>query len=97
MQQVKKVEIIISNLELKEIIKILDNLKISGYTIFKDVSGKGERGLSDNDLDNVFGYSYLMTVCTNEKQLNYLIEDITPLLKKVGGVFLVTDTQWIHH
>lgn len=97
MQQVKKVEIIISNLELKEVIKILDNLVISGYTVFPNVSGKGERGFSNNDLEGVFSYSYIMTVCTNELVLNTLIEEITPLLKKIGGICLVTDTVWIHH
>lgn len=97
MQQAKKVEIIISTLELNEVIDILNNLKFSGYTVFKNVSGKGDRGISNSDLGRVFSNSYIMAICTNEKQLNYLIDDLTPILKKIGGVCLVSDVNWIHH
>lgn len=97
MQEVKKVEIIISTLELDEITDILDSIKVSGYTILKNISGKGDRGDSFNDLGIEFSNSYIMTVCTNEKQLNYLIEELLPLLKKIGGICLITDSQWIIH
>ncbi|WP_051036024.1 ATP-binding protein [Stanieria cyanosphaera] len=50
---------------------------------------EGDRGILDNDLDRASSYTYILTVCTNEKQLNFLIEEITPLLKKVGGICLV--------
>lgn len=97
MQQVKKVEIIISTLELKEVIEILDVVRVSGYTIFKNISGKGDRGISNDDLNGVFSNSYIMTVCTNQKQLEDLIDEITPLLKKVGGICLVTDANRLEH
>ncbi|MEC4982743.1 MAG: hypothetical protein SAK42_01380, partial [Oscillatoria sp. PMC 1076.18] len=95
MQEVKKVEIIVSSLEIEEVLQILDNIKVSGYTVIKNTSGKGDRGVSDDDLDRVFSNSYILTVCTNEKQLNQLVEIITPLLKKVGGICLVTEANWV--
>jgi nitrogen regulatory protein PII len=97
MQQVKKVEIIISTLELNEVIEVLNVVRVSGYTILKNVSGKGERGISNDDLDGVLSNSYVMTICTNQKQLDDLVDEITPLLKKVGGVCLVTDVNWVEH
>ncbi|MEC4988098.1 MAG: transcriptional regulator [Oscillatoria sp. PMC 1068.18] len=97
MQEVKKVEIIVSSLEIEEVLQILDNIKVSGYTVIKNTSGKGDRGVSDDDLDRVFSNSYILTVCTNEKQLNQLVEIITPLLKKVGGICLVTEANWVLH
>lgn len=97
MQAAYKVEIIISTLELTEVIDILDTLKFTGYTVIKNVSGKGERGFSENDLGRVFSNSYIVTACTNEKQLNFLIEEMKPLLKKVGGVFLMTDVELLEH
>jgi hypothetical protein len=48
-------------------------------------------------LDREFSNSYFMTVCTNEQQLEQLVKMITPLLKKVGGVFLVTEANWLVH
>ena len=97
MQQVKKVEIIISTLEVNEVLEILDTVRVSGYTVINNTSGKGDRGMSDNDLGRVFSNSYIMTVCTNEKQLNYLVDEITPVLKKIGGICLVTDANWVLH
>lgn len=97
MQEVKKVEIIISSLHIEDALKILDAVSVSGYTIIKDTGGKGDRGLSSSDIDYLFSGSYLMTVCTNERQLSNLEEKITPLLKKVGGVCLVTDAKWVNH
>ncbi len=97
MQQVKKVEIIISTLELNEVTEILDSIKVSGYTIMKNVSGKGDRGASYNDLGAEFSNTYIMTVCTNEKQLEGLVQELLPLLKKIGGVCLVTDSSWVIH
>lgn len=97
MQEVKKVEIIISTLELNDVIEILDSINVSGYTIMKDVSGKGDRGASYNDLGEEFSNSYIMTVCTNEKQLENLVENLLPLLKKIGGICLVTDSNWVIH
>lgn len=97
MQQVKKVEIIISTLEVDEVTEILDQLQISGYTLIKNTSGKGDRGFTYNDLGKEFSNSYLMTVCTNEKQLNDLVDLLMPLLKKIGGVCLVTDANWVIH
>jgi nitrogen regulatory protein PII len=97
MQPVHKVEIIISSLELNKILKILEKLDISGYTVIDNTSGKGDRGFVDGDLGREFSNSYILTVCTNEKQLNLLTEKITPLLRKVGGICLVTEATWLNH
>ncbi|GAB1545185.1 hypothetical protein NUACC21_78610 [Scytonema sp. NUACC21] len=97
MQEVKRVEIILNSYHIEDALKILDSIMVSGYTVLKNTSGKGDRGISDSDIDYSFSGNYIMTVCTNERQLNNLIEKITPLLKKVGGVCLVTDSKWVSH
>lgn len=97
MQDVKKIEIIIDTSWLEDTTKILDSVSVSGYTIIKDTSGKGDRGLSCPDIGCSFSNSYIITVCTNERQLNSLVQKITPLLKKLGGVCLVTEAKWVNH
>ncbi|MFM6188798.1 P-II family nitrogen regulator [Planktothrix sp.] len=97
MQDIKKVEIIIDTFHIQDALNILEQVKVSGYTVIQNTSGKGDRGLSCSDLDCDFTSSYIMTVCTNEKQLNTLIELIKPLLQKVGGVCLLTDAKWVIH
>jgi nitrogen regulatory protein PII len=97
MQTVKKVEIVINSLHTESALKILESLKVSGYTVIEDTSGKGDRGVSCSDLDCVFSSRYILTVCTDEQQLNMLLEKLTPLLKKVGGICLVSEAHWISH
>jgi nitrogen regulatory protein PII len=97
MQSVHKVEIIISNLKLERVLKILEKIDVSGYTVIDNTTGKGDRGVTDSDLGSEFSNAYILTVCTNEQQLNFLTEEITPLLKKVGGICLVTEAAWINH
>jgi nitrogen regulatory protein PII len=97
MQTVNKVEIIISTLEIEEVIEILERVSVSGYTLFKDVSGKGDRGISYNDLGREFSNSYITVICTTEEQLHSLVDELRPLLKRVGGVCLVTPANWVTH
>lgn len=97
MQPVHKVEIIINRVELNKVVKILDKINVSGYTVIEHTHGKGDRGMTDSDLGGAFSNTYILTVCTNEKQLELLVEEVTPLLKKVGGICLVTDANWISH
>jgi nitrogen regulatory protein PII len=97
MQSVHKVEIIVSSLKLDRVLKILDKIDVSGYTVIDNTIGKGDRGFTDTDLDRVFSNAYILTVCTNNQQLDLLTEEITPVLKKVGGICLVTAATWISH
>jgi nitrogen regulatory protein PII len=97
MQPVHKVEIIINSLELERVLKILQGIDISGYTVIDHTSGKGDRGMTNSDLGRAFSNTYIFTVCTNEKQLDLLTEKVTPLLRKVGGICLVTEAAWINH
>jgi nitrogen regulatory protein PII len=97
MQPVKKVEIVADSLELPNILKVLDKLGVSGYTVIKNVTGKGERGERTGDeLTDVFKNSYVMVACPDE-QMPALVEAIRPILKRFGGVCLITNAQWVIH
>lgn len=97
MESVKRVEIITNTLELEQVLKILDKVGVSGYTIIKDVIGKGDRGRVIDDLETeALTNGYVMTVCTEEQEHN-VVEAIRPILKKFGGVCIVTDAKWIVH
>ncbi len=97
MMPVKKIEIIVDELEMPKVLKLLDDAGVSGYTVIKDATGKGDRGLrSGDDLTGVFANSYVMTACPGE-QLDLIVESVRPILKQRGGVCLVSDAQWIVH
>jgi nitrogen regulatory protein PII len=97
MQAAKKVEIICDALEVKNVLKLLEDFGVGGYTIIRDVVGKGERGMrAGDDLTEVFKNSWILTVCSEEK-IPPLVEAIRPILKKFGGICLVSDTNYVIH
>ncbi len=97
MQNVKKLEIITDTLEMKEVCAVLEAQGVSGYSIVRDVVGKGERGWQSGDeLTDVFKNSYLLTTC-DASEVERLIEAVRPILKKRGGICLVSDAQWVIH
>jgi nitrogen regulatory protein PII len=94
LQSVKKVEIIVNYLEVPAVLKILKKNLIKNYTVINNVSGSGEHGYSGDDL---ITNSYIMIVCTELEMAERLSIGMQPLLKKLGGIFIVTDAQWIAH
>lgn len=91
MKPVSKVEIIIDSLEVKHVVKFLDEIGVSGYSIFNDVIGKGHRGIrSGFELTDLFKNSYIMVVC-DEKEMHKIVEAIRPIIKKSGGICIVSD------
>jgi len=92
-QVVKKVEIIINSLELQKVLKILDHIGVSGYTIIEDVTGKGYRGRVIDDLEgHALTNGYVMTIC-NEEQERQIAEAVRPIIKKYGGVCIAADVK----
>jgi nitrogen regulatory protein PII len=94
---VRRIEIIIDALELPEVLKLLEAAGVSGYTVIRDATGKGERGTRGGDeLSGAFNNSYVMTACPPE-QVSTIVETLRPILKRFGGVCLVSDAQWLIH
>lgn len=97
MQSLKKLEIIIDSLEMSKVLKVLDKNGVSGYSIIDDVKGKGNRGFKDGgEITDVFKNSYCMTACAPEK-VDAIVDALRPILKRYGGLCLVSDVQWITH
>lgn len=44
MRPVKRIEIIIDSLELRKLLKNLEQVGVSGYTVIQDAAGMGDRG-----------------------------------------------------
>jgi len=96
-QAVKKVEIITNSLELQKVLQILDHAGVSGYTIIEDVTGKGHRGRAIDDLEgHALTNGYILTICSEEQE-HEVVESIRPILKKYGGVCIVSDAKSIIH
>jgi len=93
MRAVKKIEIIVNSFELQNIVQALEKAGVSAYSVIKDVTGKDERGVrNDDELTGVFKNVLVMTVCS-EEQLSSIVEVVSPILKRYGGRCLISDAQ----
>src|SRR4028118_1260164 len=97
MQNVKRLEIITNALEMREVRATLEAEGVTGYTVIPRAGGAGGRGAqSGDDLTDAFSNALLITACPPEDAPR-LIEAMRPILKKSGGVCLVSDAQWVVH
>ena len=97
MKPVKKIEIVADSLGVPAIVRALESAGVSGYTIIRDVAGRGERGeRSADELTGALTNSYVMTACDADA-VERIVEAIRPILRRAGGVALVSDAQWVLH
>lgn len=97
MEAIKRLEIMTNSLEIPQVIEVLEKVGVSGYTIIKNVTGKGDRGRVIDDLETqALVNGYVLSVCTEEQEYE-VVEAIRPILKKIGGVCIVSDAKWIAH
>ena len=91
MIKVKRVEIIANCLDIKTVIKEMEQVGIDGYSVIKGVSGRGKHGKTreESHIDSMTS-CYIMAACPDE-QADALIKAVTPLLKRFGGLCLVSD------
>lgn len=93
----KKVEIVTDLVELAAVGRALERLGVTGYTVIRDVTGYGGRGRRAGDeITGVLQNAYVMAVCEPELA-DRVVEMIRPVLKKYGGIALVSDCLWVAH
>ena len=97
MKAVKRIEIIIDSLDLKDLLKEFEDLGISGYSIIKDVIGSGDRGERSGDLLNDALNNCNILIACDAEEVEKITSTLRPSLKKYGGMCLVTDAHWLTH
>lgn len=89
----KKIEIIIEVIKTSKIIHLIDELGLSGYSIIHNSEGRGTHGMRDGQsVADILINDYVLIICTDE-QAQLLMNKITPILKKFGGICYVSDVQ----
>ena len=95
MKKIKKIEIILESVYLNRLIELFDKKEITGYTIIRDVEGKGITGIkSADEITDVFTNNYVFTVCDEDKLMS-IVEDIRAFIKRYGGRCIVSDVSWV--
>ena len=97
MNPVKRLEIVVDELQSRRVTELLDRRGLTGWTILRNVEGRGDRGDQLNDgISPSTANVLILTTCTPE-QLDALKEELRSLLRSFGGICLVSDAQWLLH
>jgi hypothetical protein len=97
MQPVKRIEVIVPDIVLRDVLGLLERHQVAGYTVTGGLAGKGDRGnFAPEGLAGEFtntGILIVVPLTGNET----LLEDLRKVLAKFGGLCLVSDAQWLKH
>lgn len=97
MEAVKRVEIVLAEVHLGQLLSRLGGLGLAGYTAMRGVTGRGDRGVQAGDgLSGEFSNAYVLIACP-AAQLDALLGAVRPMLADWGGVCLVSDALWLKH
>jgi len=97
MESVKRVEIIANSQELDRVLKVLNYAKVPGYTVIRNVVGKGQRSTTSDDLvDTSTSNIYIICFCS-EAQIAQIAEEVRPILNRFGGICCISDAMQIRN
>lgn len=96
MKPVMKVEIIIESVAARQVLDVLERHGFSSYTMIPGAYGRGDRGESLGGVSGEFNNSYIIIACEPDKVTD-LVELMRPVLKRFGGVTLVSGAHWVKH
>jgi nitrogen regulatory protein PII len=97
MESRKRLEIIVTQPEVKPVLKLLERHGILHYSLLKDVSGRGDRGMQDGrGLSETFINVMIISFITPEA-FDVVRESLSAELSRYGGVAVVSDVQWLPH
>jgi len=94
---VQRIEIVIDARHAPAVVEVFARHELMGWTLLRVEAGAGERGeRRDDELSGASGNSLLITTCAPEA-LEAVTGDLRPLLRRVGGICLVSDARWLVH
>lgn len=94
---IKRLEIVTDYVYLNRLIQLFDDSNVEGYTIVKDVMGKGKRGNKDgHGISGGFKNCYIFILCDLE-EAKRIAELVKPVISKYGGFAAVSDSHWVIH
>lgn len=91
----QKIEIVANSLELDRLLRALDQVGVKGYTVIRNVIGRGTRGTASDDIDmSMLSNVYIVIVCS-PREGEAIATAVKPILQKYGGVCFTSDARWI--
>ena len=96
MKHCKRIEIVIERPLAQRTAAKLDELGAPGYTLIERASGRGDRGRRRGD-DPTDTNCVFIVACEDDALVERIVEGVRPVLRKSGGICLVSDAMWVIH
>ncbi len=97
MEAVKRIEIVMPEFLVDDVVATLARHDVGAYSVVRGVAGRGERGEQDGRSgEATFANAMIVVACPPSRTTAFL-EDLRPLLKRYGGVCLVSDAMSLRH
>lgn len=91
---VKKIEIIVKGERQKFVQELLDQAGAQGYTIVKDVAGKGSHGFHEGKmLFNDQSSLIMFMAVADQSTIEAVADGLIPLFEKNSGVMFISTTE----
>ena len=98
MKPCKRIEIVIETPLVPSLVALLKELDVPGYTLIPDIRGSGDRGIRRaDDLSGESSNSVVLIACDDPTIVESLLESVRPLIKRSGGICLLSDAHWLRH
>ncbi|MEM1107252.1 MAG: transcriptional regulator [Planctomycetota bacterium] len=95
MKEIKRLEVVIDAVNVPAVEEVLRKAGVDGYTVIRGASGWGDRGSRRPDgVSGVFENCVVLCAC-DPGLVDAVGDALRPVLKRYGGVALVSDAQRI--
>lgn len=91
----KRIEIVIDAEKLEELISLLMETGVRGYTVLKKAGGLGTRGTRSPDDVLWEQENAIVILACKDDQASRVVNLLRPKLKGFGGMCLVSDCEWV--
>jgi nitrogen regulatory protein PII len=91
----KRFEIVVDEEKLNELIALLGEAGVRGYSFIKNTGGLGARGERRPDGLFLQEENAMVILACQEEQAQKLIAALRPRLKEFGGMCLISDCLWV--
>ena len=98
MKPCKRIEIVIEETLTRRLAELLDTLGAPGFTLIPRASGQGDRGVRrGDDPTGTMTNAVFIVAADDDEVVARIVEGVRPLLKRSGGICLVSDALWLKH
>lgn len=88
-----RLDITIEEFQAPELIEVIDRAGAKGYSMLRNVSGKGDRGIRGQDsLMGVFG-SVIVIVIADAEVAEKIMTEAYAMLEDIAGIIVVSEVK----